>query len=253
MNNVIVVVSGGFDPIHNGHLLLINSAKAFGDYLIVGLNSDAWLARKKGRPFMTYEDRRAIVSNLKAVDEVMEFNDDNNTACDLLEQVKIKYPDHRVVFANGGDRVEGTVPEMVVPDIVFKFGVGGRDKTNSSSWILQEWKEPKTVRSWGYYRVLHDISGCKVKELTVNPGQSLSMQRHQHRSEFWLVSDGCAIVNGLLPNGTIVSQIKLDKHAEYHVPVDQWHQLTNPFDAVCKIIEIQYGTACEEHDIERTE
>jgi cytidyltransferase-like protein len=249
----IVVVSGGFDPVHSGHVLLMNSAKTYGDYLIVGLNSDAWLTRKKGRPFMTYDERRAVVGNLKAVDEIIEFDDTDNTACDLLEQVKIKYPNHQIIFVNGGDRTEHNIPEMAVQDVIFEFGVGGNNKANSSSWILQEWKEPKTERPWGYYRVLYDIPGCKVKELTVNPGRCLSMQRHHNRSEYWLVSEGSAVVAGLLPNGTIVSQIKLQKHAEYHVLTDQWHQLINPYDVVCKIIEIQYGVACDENDIERIE
>jgi quercetin dioxygenase-like cupin family protein len=94
------------------------------------------------------------------------------------------------VFANGGDRTQANIPEMSVQDsqVSFAFGVGGEDKRNSSSWILQEWKAPRTERQWGYYRVLHEVPGMKVKELTVDPGQSLSMQRHQHRAEYWIVS-----------------------------------------------------------------
>jgi len=250
----IILVTGGFDPIHSGHIEYFKAARELGDKLIVGLNSDAWLVRKKGQAFMPWNERAAIVSALHCVDRVINFDDADGTAIGAIKKVKEIFSNHdKIIFANGGDRNASNIPEMTINDVIFKFGVGGSNKSNSSSWILKEWKEPKTERPWGYYRVLYDILGCKVKELTVNPGQSLSMQRHQHRSEFWLVSEGCAIVNGLLPNGTIVSEIKLDKHAEYHVPVDQWHQLTNPFDAVCKIIEIQYGVTCEETDIERLE
>jgi mannose-6-phosphate isomerase-like protein (cupin superfamily) len=111
---------------------------------------------------------------------------------------------------------------------------------------LQEWKAPKTLRQWGYYRVLHEVPGMKVKELTVNPGQSLSMQRHWFRSEYWIVQEGTAVVN------SIDSAPKtLHKYQELHIPVLAWHQLTNPLEVPLKIVEIQYGDQCVEEDIER--
>ena len=247
----IVVVSGGFDPAHSGHVLMCNSAKTLGDYLIVGVNSDAWLVRKKGQAFMPWTERAAIIGNLKAVDEVMAFDDSDGTACDLLEQVKAKYPGYPVIFANGGDRTAVNIPEMSVKDVIFKFGVGGENKANSSSWILQEWKAPKTERQWGYYRVLHEVPGMKVKELTVDPGKSLSMQRHFGRAEYWIVSEGTAVVNSKMDGGYHLPPVTLRQHVEYKVPVKAWHQLTNPFDVPCKIVEIQYGERCDEEDIER--
>jgi cytidyltransferase-like protein len=249
----IVVVSGGFDPAHSGHVLMCNSARTLGDYLIVGVNSDAWLIRKKGAAFMPWNERAAIIGNFKAVDEVMAFNDDDGSACDLLEQVKAKYPDHPIIFANGGDRTAINIPEMVVKDIIFKFGVGGENKANSSSWILQEWKAPKTKRQWGYYRVLHEVPGMKVKELTVNPGAKLSMQRHFKRAEYWIVSEGMAVVNGRMEKGYNFPPKTLDIHEEYRVPVNEWHQLTNPFDVPCRVVEIQYGEDCNEEDIQRVD
>ena len=140
---------------------------------------------------------------------------------------------------------------MSVPGIVFSFGVGGSNKMNSSSWILEEWRAPKTERPWGYYRVLHEVDGAKVKELTVNPGCSLSMQRHFNRWEYWIVSEGRAVVNAKLENGYNLPPKSLEKHEEYKVLVNEWHQLTNPFDEPLKLVEIQYGTECEEEDIER--
>jgi cytidyltransferase-like protein len=251
--NTIVVVSGGFDPIHSGHIKLIKEARALGDYLIVGINSDEWLARKKGRAFMPWTERLCVLNNLSVVDEVYTFDDEDGTACHLLQQVRAHYPDARIVFANGGDRTDQNIPEMTFQDnnIKFVFGVGGINKSNSSSWILEEWKAPKTERPWGYYRVLHQVPGMKVKELTVNPGCSLSMQRHQQRAEYWIVSEGSAVVNSIMHGGYNLPAQLLNTHDEYCVPVAGWHQLTNPFDKPCKVVEIQYGSQCVEEDIER--
>jgi cytidyltransferase-like protein len=249
----IVLVTGGFDPCHSGHLAYFKAARTLGDRLIVGLNSDAWLTRKKGRPFMPVQERLALVGNLNMVDEVVTYNDDDGSSCDAIRVVRARYPDADIVFANGGDRTQDNIPEMSVQDsrVTFAFGVGGQDKRNSSSWILQEWKAPQTQREWGYYRVLHEVAGMKVKELTVDPGQSLSMQRHQHRAEYWIVSEGECIVNSRLSSGYALPPTHLHAHQEYRIAVGEWHQLTNPFDVPCKIVEIQYGEHCVEEDIER--
>ena len=242
----IVVVSGGFDPVHSGHIKLIKEARLLGDMLIVGINSDEWLARKKGRAFMPWQERLCVLNNLSSVDEVYTFDDEDGTACHLLQQVRAHYSDSRIIFANGGDRTQENIPEMAVDGVEFAFGVGGTNKANSSSWILEEWKAPKTERPWGYYRVLHEVPGMKVKELTVNPGQQLSMQRHSNRAEYWQVSDGRCVVEG---EGQ--QQTSLNTHDSYQIPTNQWHRLYNPFDQPCRIVEIQYGPNCVEEDIER--
>jgi mannose-6-phosphate isomerase-like protein (cupin superfamily) len=131
------------------------------------------------------------------------------------------------------------------------FGVGGFNKANSSSWILEEWKAPKTRRPWGYYRVLHEIPGVKVKELTVEPGASLSMQRHQDRAEFWLVSAGEATVYTLNRSTDAELQGRYQRHQYIHIGTGDWHQLVNEDPNPLKIVEIQYGERCEEDDIER--
>ena len=136
-------------------------------------------------------------------------------------------------------------------NLEFAFGVGGFNKANSSSWILEEWKAPKTDRQWGYYRVLHEVPGMKVKELTVDPGKSLSMQRHQLRSEFWIVSEGQATVNRATPLNFDLPPAELNKHDQLHIVQQEWHQLTNPYSHPLKIVEIQYGDQCVEEDIER--
>jgi cytidyltransferase-like protein len=249
----IVLITGGFDPIHSGHIAYIQAAKKLGDLLIVGVNSDEWLTRKKGAPFMPYAERSAILKNIIGVDFVIDFDDSDGSAKHALWMVRQSYPGNHIIFANGGDRTDKNIPEMDVADsnVSFVFGIGGEDKKNSSSWILKEWKAPKTERPWGYYRVLHETPGMKVKELTVNPGQSLSMQRHWLRSEYWIVSDGAAIVNSVTDGGYALPPKYLHKHAEYHVPLLGWHQLTNPYDMPLRVVEIQYGEQCVEEDIER--
>lgn len=247
----IVVVSGGFDPIHRGHIEYLYAARKLGDMLVVGVNSDAWLERKKGRAFMPIAERFSIINALKPVDHTMEFDDSDESAGALLEHVKRVHPNDEIIFANGGDRTANNIPEMSVTGVTFAFGVGGEYKTNSSSWILEEWKAPKTARSWGYYRVLHDVPGTKVKELTIEPGQSLSMQRHAHRAEYWMVTEGACVVNSEMPSGYKLAPKKLTKHMEFKVLVTDWHQLTNPFDKPCRIVEIQYGNRCTEDDIVR--
>jgi cytidyltransferase-like protein len=247
----IVLVTGGFDPLHSGHIEYFNAARELGDKLVVGINSDAWLERKKGRAFMPWLERATIISALHNVDRVISFNDDDNSATDAIRKVQEIFENHSIIFANGGDRHANNIPEMLIPDVLFKFGVGGENKANSSSWILDEWKAPKTIRPWGYYRVLHEVPGMKVKELTINPGEKLSMQRHNSRSEYWIVSEGKAILNSRMPGGYSLPALKLVTHASYTIPKRDWHQLTNPFDIPCRIVEIQYGDSCTEDDIER--
>jgi cytidyltransferase-like protein len=249
----IVLITGGFDPLHSGHIAYFKAAKALGDLLIVGVNSDAWLTRKKGSPFMPFKERAEIVRNINGVDFVIDFNDSDGSAKHAIWMVRQSYPDAKIIFANGGDRTKENIPEMDAADdnTEFVFGVGGENKMNSSSWILQEWKAPKTERQWGYYRVLHEVPGMKVKELTVEPGKSLSMQRHNLRAEYWIVSEGEAVVNRQMESGYSLPSVHLRQHIEYRVPVKEWHQLTNPFDVPVKVVEIQYGEQCIEEDIER--
>ena len=252
----IVLVTGGFDPLHSGHIRYFEEAKKLGDRLIVGVNSDAWLTRKKGRPFMPLEERAEVIRALRMVDAVVAFGDDYDAdgSCKrFLEDSCWNYEEDEVIFANGGDRTTGNILEMsvVAENLSFEFGVGGTDKANSSSWILAEWKAPRTERAWGYYRVLHEEPGIKVKELAVDSGKSLSYQRHFERSEFWLVSAGTATIITQATDNSPVVQIQKRHHENTHIPIGSWHQLRNETDQPLKIVEIQYGENCIEEDIER--
>jgi len=252
----IVLATGGFDPIHSGHIAYLHAARALGDILVVGVNSDTWLARKKGRAFMPLLERTAVVRNLKDVDFVIDFDDRDGSARRAIQMVRQSYPQDHIIFANGGDRTPNNIPEMDVADnnLEFQFGVGGTNKANSSSWILEEWKAPRIERPWGYYRVLHTPNArVKVKELTVNPGHRLSMQRHRHRSEHWFVAEGIARVLTVNMVTTDVEDMgQYIAHQALHISAQQWHQLCNDSTSQpLKVIEIQYGDATEEEDIER--
>ena len=250
----IVLITGGFDPLHSGHIAYFKAAKTLGDMLIVGLNSDDWLVRKKGAAFMPWSERLCIINNLSMVDEVYTFDDDDGSAKHFIQQARAHYPDAELIFANGGDRTKDNIPEMDVVDsnLSFVFGVGGENKMNSSSWILQEWKAPKTGRAWGYYRVLHEQGQeVKVKELTVLPKTCLSMQRHQDRAEHWFVSEGTATVYTVDQSTDMDLLGEFTRFQHIHINKHQWHKLCNETDQPLKVVEIQYGDQCIEEDIER--
>ena len=250
----VVIVTGGFDPIHSGHIEYLKSAKKIGDLLIVGVNSDAWLERKKGRAFMPSTERIQIIKNLKMVDETVLFDDRDGSAKEAIKNARLLHPDAKLIFANGGDRTKENIPEMDIQDdnLEFVFGVGGEDKKNSSSWILEDYKAPKTQRVWGYYRVLHEVHGpheptMVVKELTVDPGKSLSMQYHTYRNEFWIVSEGIATLTRIEPNKVITMKM----HEKEIINKEEWHQLSNQTENPLRVVEIQYGDLCVEWDIVR--
>ena len=109
----------------------------------------------------------------------------------------------------------------------------------------------KTIRSWGYYRVLHTVgSNVKLKELTVEPGKSLSMQQHNFRNELWFVAEGIASLYSIKDE----TKYHINDYGLYQtifIDAQEWHQLTNEQDFALKIIEIQYGEQCIEEDIIR--
>ena len=248
----IVVVSGGFDPIHSGHIEYFKAAKLLGDKLIVAVNSDQWLINKKSKFFMSFSERASIISNLSMVDQVIDFEDDEDGSCALaLEKIKDLYPDDEIIFCNGGDRKEDNIPEMEVKNITFEFGVGGNNKINSSSEILKDWNFDSEERVWGKFYNLFSDNRLKLKELIVAPGKGMSFQRHFKRNEIWFVSKGACEVNFSTSSPDHSNIKKLSTEEVFHVKVGDWHQIINPYDDPCHIIEIQYGDATTEDDIER--
>ncbi len=145
---IVVAVSGGFDPIHPGHIRMIHEAKKLGTKLIVILNNDSWMGLKKGKPFMNQTERKEVLEALRDVDKVVLTDHKPGTkdysVCNTLEKVK---PD---IFANGGDRVKDNVPEVALCKkmgckMVFNVGKGG--KIQSSSWLLAKYAEQKKKKN----------------------------------------------------------------------------------------------------------
>lgn len=142
------IVSGGFDPVHEGHIENIIESRENSDGVIVLLNSDDWLKRKKGKEFMQFNSRQVIMQNIKGVIDVLDFDDSDNSACNGLKKAREKYCDAILFFAKGGDRTADNIPEIGVCkdlNIEIKYNVGtnvsGRQKPNSSSWILEKWNK----------------------------------------------------------------------------------------------------------------
>jgi D-beta-D-heptose 7-phosphate kinase/D-beta-D-heptose 1-phosphate adenosyltransferase len=250
----IAVVSGGFDPLHTGHINLLESASAYGDKLIVLVNSDDWLTRKKGRPFMPFEERSTIIQRMDMVDNVYGVDDKDGSVTQGLIDVRNAFGhDHDYVFCNGGDRGKDNIPEMQVEGYTFQFSVGGDHKANSSSWILKEWKYPTERRVWGEFSDLFEDGIVKVKELVIEAGKGISYQRHFKRSEMWFISKGRLNVKHSFSTPENFQVHTIEKDQFFHVKQGDWHQAFNPFDEPCHIIEIQYGEETDEDDIERLE
>ena len=141
---ITVAVSGGFDPIHIGHLRLFEAAKKLGDELVVILNNDNWIKKKKGKSFMSEDERREIVKAIKWVDRVVvtghAYDSSDMSVCKELEEIR---PD---IFANGGDRFPDNIPEVATCEkngIRMEFAVGRGGKIQSSSWLIKKAAEIK--------------------------------------------------------------------------------------------------------------
>ena len=142
MNEKIVCVSGGMDPIHVGHVRMILEASKFGDVVVI-LNSDQWLLRKKGFSFMPWEERAEILRAIRGVADVVRVNDEDGTVCEALRRIK---PDY---FANGGDRKNENTPEVSLClelDIKMLWCVGG-EKIQSSSELVSLASKREVIRS----------------------------------------------------------------------------------------------------------
>ena len=144
-NKVVVAVCGGFDPIHVGHIKHFRDAKKLGDILVVMLNTDNWLTKKKGYIFMSFEERKEIIESIRYVDKVTPVIDTDGSVAKTLKKLK---PD---IFAKGGDRTMDNIPESEINvcerlGIKIVFGVGG-GKIQSSSWLIDKMRRGEKRKS----------------------------------------------------------------------------------------------------------
>jgi cytidyltransferase-like protein len=241
-----IVVSGGFDPVHIGHLRMFQKAKDLGDHLNVIINSNEFLEEKKGYKFMNFEERKEIILAFSCVDEVTKCIDEDNTVCKTLEMLSKK--DAIDVFANGGDRKNSEdIPEQEVcakNNINLVFGVGG-DKIQSSSNLLKPFLNDIEERPWGKFEVILEDKNFLVKKLTVNPYQKLSLQYHNNRSEHWVVTKGTGKIK--ISNKDFLAKVG----SQYFVDKKEIHNIENNNNEPLVLIEIQIGEIISEEDIVR--
>ena len=141
--NDIILISGGFDPLHSGHIAMIKDASKLGKVVVL-LNSDQWLINKKGKFFLPFEERKEIMLSIKNVIDVISFEDNDKTCIEGIKVALNNYPNNKIKFANGGDRNDKTTPETKFCEknnVETLWGIGGSYKKNSSSWILKKWGE----------------------------------------------------------------------------------------------------------------
>tara|TARA_B100001540_G_scaffold56363_1_gene50947 strand:+ start:1497 stop:2279 length:783 start_codon:yes stop_codon:yes gene_type:complete len=246
------LISGGFDPVHIGHLAMIKETKDIAENVIVLLNSDKWLIRKKGKPFMVEAQRAQILEEFESISEVIIQNDDdddssNNAIVEFYKSHKGK----SICYCNGGDRSqEDKIRESKVCkdlNIDLKFEIGGIHKLESSSSLTKNHLSEIETRPWGNFHIIARGSGYQIKEINITPGKKQSLQRHKHRSEYWQIVSGEGMV--YLED----TKFKLEENDNIFIPKGDIHRLENIGKKILTLIEIQLGEEIYEEDIERLE
>lgn len=247
-----VAVSGGFDPLHIGHVRLFKTARNLSDKLVVIVNNDHWLRTKKGFVFMPQKERVELIREFPFVDKVVltahTKNDPDRSVCETLQKIR------PAVFANGGDRFAKNTPEVALCErlgikIVFNVGKGG--KVQSSSWMIDAARKlaSRSVRPWGTYYGWDRGKGWNLKTVYVRPGKRLSLQYHRGRSEHWMLVEGDATATIQNPSG-LQETYSLRLGELFRVGRGMVHRLQSRRGGV--IVEVALGRFDEE-DIVRLE
>ena len=255
MSKKYVVISGGFDPIHSGHINLIQNAAELGNLLVI-VNNDNFLRNKKGFIFMNNSERIRVISSIKGVDETFLSIDEDHTVRESLKYLLKKGFDIKY-FANGGDRnLPEDIPEFKVcrnNNIELIFDVGG-SKTQSSSklanslydqMLLNEDNTNIYEKPWGFYKTFISDGDYLLKKIFINPNEEISEQSHNFRDEHWIVVAGEVEI--------LAGDKKYTKTKNQHIFIDKKlrHKITNNHDVPAIIIEIQTGVILSESDIIR--
>lgn len=249
----IVAVSGGFDPLHIGHVRMFKEAKKFGDKLVVIINNDNWLQNKKGFAFMPEKERAELIKAFPFVDKVVLTdhgpNDSDRSVVRTLQKLK------PAVFVNGGDRKPNGDP---VPEVTFckklgikmVYNVGRGGKVQSSSWMIKDAARhvARNVRPWGEFYNWDTGKKWHLKTIYVKPKSRLSLQYHKHRSEQWVLIEGEAIALTHIDGKEVQKPLKYGDifWVERGVP----HQLIS--DRGATIVEVAFGQF-DENDTIRLE
>lgn len=244
----VVAVSGGFDPIHIGHVRLMQEAKKLGDKLVVILNNDNWLMKKKGFVFMPMKERIEVIKSIVGVDGVFPtFHEKDFTDRSVCAELRALKPD---IFVNGGDRTLGNIPEVPVCDEIgceMVFGVGHGGKVQSSSWLTEKATRNKNIvkKPWGEYENFEKAEKWNLKTITINTGGRLSLQSHKKRDEIWVVVEGEALAT------FGKKKIKVKAGDLVKIKKGEKHRIESKKGA--KLVEVSTGGYHDENDIIRYE
>lgn len=248
----LVAVSGGFDPLHIGHVRLLKAARMLGDSLVVIINNDNWLRAKKGFVFMPERERAELIRAFPFVDKVVltdhTKDDPDRSVAPALKKLR------PAIFANGGDRFARNTPEAAVCrslgiKAVFNIGKGG--KVQSSSWMINAARKPasRTARPWGVFYNWDSGKHWNLKTVYIHPGKRLSLQYHHGRSEHWMLVEGDATATIQSPSG-LEERYPLRLGESFRVGKGAVHRLESKRGGV--IVEVGLGKF-DEDDIVRLE
>jgi cytidyltransferase-like protein len=254
MKKEYIIISGGFDPIHSGHIDLISNASKIANVIAI-LNNDNFLINKKGYIFMNVDERMRIISSITGVDEVFLSIDNDHTVNKSIEYLSknknIKY------FGNGGDRnFIQDIPESNIckkNHIELLFNIGGEKSQSSSSlanslydqMLLKEKSSTIIKKPWGFYKTLISDSEYLLKKIYINPNEEISEQSHNYRDEHWVVVSGEVLVQ------MGKDEIKKKTNEHIFIPKKLKHKITNEADQPAIIVEVQTGVILSETDIIR--